>query len=446
MYPAHRNPSPVRMTARGHFVRRAVAWVALAAGLALAVPASAQQADSSTYGPVRRADTLWELALRFRGDTGVSAHQAMIAILRANPEAFREGNINALRTGITLRVPTAAEMSAVTREEALAEFARHEEAWRNRSRTGTAAPGPAASSPARPAPQPAPAAPPEPAEPTLAQQLEESRARVAELRERLVERDEAIEELLVQFAAARRALRDAQQGGAGTGADPEAPAGEDAGAGPVAGASWLPVSPLILGSSLIVLLVLIVVVTLLRQRGGGEEPYPEEPDENEGEVSLDEEEVGEEALREAGGEDGVPEMEEPGEARGEPAPRRTRGPASAGAAAATTGGFAATAHDLASEEEDEDLPVEEGADLPIGMDLEGEEEWIPQDEDVPRGEEVPRGEAGLEVPGDPTEFDRHVEVGELDDLDLDTVPARSTFSDLPEDFGEDDDPRGRRRD
>ena len=90
----------------------------------------------------------------------MNVQQAMIAILRANPEAFREGNINALRREISLRVPTAAEMAAITPAEAAAEFARHEEAWRNRQRTGTAAPGPAAPGPAPAAPGARPSAPP----------------------------------------------------------------------------------------------------------------------------------------------------------------------------------------------------------------------------------------------------------------------------------------------
>ena len=128
--------------------RRLIAGAVIAAGLALAPPADAQQAGGSTYGPVQRADTLWELALRFRGDAAVNAQQAMIAILRANPGAFVEGNINALRTGVTLRVPTAADMAAISPGEASAEFARHEEAWRNRRQTGSAAPAPGPEDPA----------------------------------------------------------------------------------------------------------------------------------------------------------------------------------------------------------------------------------------------------------------------------------------------------------
>ena len=181
----------------------------------------------------------------------------MIAIWWANPEAFREGNINALRTGVTLRVPSVGEMAGITQGEAVAEFSRHEVAWRNRRRNGTAAP-------ARPsAPPPTPDRPAA-AEPDLEEQLLAARSQVADMHERLAERDEAIEELLVQLAALRRELRQAQGGAPAVSGAPAVGAGDESRDGMASRASWLPVSPLVLGSGLIVLLVLIVVVTLIR--------------------------------------------------------------------------------------------------------------------------------------------------------------------------------------
>lgn len=397
---------------------RPLLWLTMAALIVLAAPADAQQAAGSTYGPVRRADTLWELALRFRGDANVNAQQVMIAILRANPEAFLDGNINALRTGVTLRVPTAAEMASISAGEAAAEFVRHEEAWRNRRRTGSAAPGPRPQTAARPAA-------PSPGD-KVAEELREARATVTELRERLSERDEAIEDLLVQLAAVQRELREIQRAAAPAPPAESAPVEDEA-----PGASWLPVSPLILGSSLIVLLVLIVVVTLLRQRGGAEETLDDEPGE-EGMEEVDDEPGGDAQHERAQAR--VERHPEGGEAAEvEPPPRPSRAGRAAGAAVATAAA-AAPGDGIVADDEGEDLEGEdETADLPIGMDLEGEEEWEPAPEESTEGQPESRDRDTV------SELGRHVEVGELDDLELDVDAGAATFADIPADLEERDD-------
>lgn len=427
--------------------RRLIAGTAIVAGLALAPPADAQQAAGSTYGPVQRADTLWELALRFRGDAPVNAQQVMIAILRANPDAFVEGNINAIRTGVTLRVPTAADMAAISPGEASAEFARHEEAWRNRRQTGSAAPAPGPGTPPRPAAPPA-ATPAEGGE-DIAEELRKARATVVEMRERLDERDEAIEELLVQLAAARRELRAVQAAAPapppGDSAEPE---GDVAGPGAASRASWLPVSPLILGSSLIVLLVLIVVVTLLRQRGGAEEAFPEESfeegeerahDEAEDPERFEDVEVRNPYHREDGRE-GFPAGggEPPDAERRNPEERARPGAAAAAAAAAATAvvaGGAAAGVGSAPDDEAGEPREDDSDDLPIGMDLEGEEDWDLGPEEPTGVGSVPVEEAGRRYG-----FSRHIEVGELDELELDADPATDSFPDLSPDPEEEDDP------
>ena len=72
---------------------------------------------------VRNNDTLWEVALRARPDSSVSVHQSMMALYRANPEAFINGNINRLRRGQVLRIPDASEMKSLNRSEAVSQFA-----------------------------------------------------------------------------------------------------------------------------------------------------------------------------------------------------------------------------------------------------------------------------------------------------------------------------------
>ena len=433
---------PVSGRRRPRAGRSLLRLAAVAAVIALAAPAQAQQAPGATYGPVQRADTLWELALRFRGEARVNARQAMIAILRANPEAFGDGNINALRSGVTLRVPTAAEMEAITPDEAAAEFARHDEAWRNRGRTGSAAPGGAPRAP----PQPAPPAAEEAAEEDgdgAQDELRKARETVADLRERLAERDEAIEELLVKLGAAQRELRSLraeapEPAPSGESGAPEREASEGEGAAPPA-AGWLPVSPLVLGSSLIVLLVLVVVVTLLRQRGEAEDALAEEDFEEEGGEDPDgETHEGEPHAMEA-----EAEPRDDRAARGAPAREGAGAPGSSRSAAAlaAAAGASATGAGAAEREpapgEGGVMEAREGAgegeeadDLPIGIDLDAEEEWAP-----PLDGSDPEARRG---------FGGDVEVGDLDDLDdLDDGEA-DPAADPPEEasvgLGEDGDP------
>ena len=415
--------------------RRLIPGLVIAAGLALAPPADAQQAAGSTYGPVQRADTLWDLALRFRGDAPVNAQQAMIAILRANPDAFVEGNINALRTGVTLRVPTAEDMAAIAPGDASAVFARHEEAWRNRRRTGSAAPAPGPGTPPRPATPPA--GTPAEGDEDIAEELREARATVAEMRERLEERDEAIEELLVQLAAARRELQAAPAPPLDDSAEQE---GDVAGPDEAPRAGWLPVSPLILGSSLIVLLVLIVVVTLLRQRGGSEEPFDEGEegahDEADDPDPYDEPEARNPFYREDGRE-GLPADggELPDAERRNPEERARPGATAAAAATAVVTGGAAAGDGPAQDDEAGEPREDDSDDLPIGMDLEGEEDWDP-------GPEEPTGVGSEPVhdAGRRSGFSRHIEVGELDELELDADPATDSFPELSADPEEENDP------
>jgi len=89
-------------------------------------PTAAEPVDDSYT--IREGDTLWSLAERSRGDTGLSTNQMMLALYRANPEAFA-GNINALRAGSVLRVPGAAEAVAPEVAQANAEVMEQHEEW-----------------------------------------------------------------------------------------------------------------------------------------------------------------------------------------------------------------------------------------------------------------------------------------------------------------------------
>ena len=83
--------------------------------------ASSSPADSYT---ARNGDTLWRIAQRVRGDTELDINQMMLALYRANPEAFM-GNINALKAGAILRIPPTASANVLSAADAGAEVKRH---------------------------------------------------------------------------------------------------------------------------------------------------------------------------------------------------------------------------------------------------------------------------------------------------------------------------------
>ena len=102
---------------------------------------------------VQRGQTLSQIA-RDLGQ-GYSLDQTMLALLRANPEAFINGNINRLKQGAVLRVPQSAELAQLGEAEAAALVRDQMAEWRQARRpipqpVETASP--LASAPSRAAP------------------------------------------------------------------------------------------------------------------------------------------------------------------------------------------------------------------------------------------------------------------------------------------------------
>ena len=87
---------------------------------------------------VKRGDTLGEIA-RANLPPGVSLNQMMIAIYRANPDAFLRENINLVRAGRTLTLPSAEELNGVDAAEANRLVQSHRAEWEDyRSRLAAA--------------------------------------------------------------------------------------------------------------------------------------------------------------------------------------------------------------------------------------------------------------------------------------------------------------------
>lgn len=70
------------------------------------------------------SDTLSDIAMQVRPDNSVSMQQTMLAIQQVNPDAFAAGNINQLRSGQVLRIPSLAEIQAIDPRDAADEVTR----------------------------------------------------------------------------------------------------------------------------------------------------------------------------------------------------------------------------------------------------------------------------------------------------------------------------------
>ena len=82
-----------------------------------------------TYGPVRANDTLWDIAAAARPDQSISIQQTMIAIQSLNPEAFINNNINLLKRGQVLRLPSRDQVRDISLQQANARVAAQNDEW-----------------------------------------------------------------------------------------------------------------------------------------------------------------------------------------------------------------------------------------------------------------------------------------------------------------------------
>jgi len=78
---------------------------------------------------IHRDDTLWRIASRATPGNA-SVYQTMLDIQRLNPDAFIDGNINLIKAGYIIYLPTEKDISSGTLSEALAEVREQNQAWR----------------------------------------------------------------------------------------------------------------------------------------------------------------------------------------------------------------------------------------------------------------------------------------------------------------------------
>jgi len=97
-----------------------------------AAPSDSGEATGTLSGNsyhVGKGDTLTKIARSLHsGGSQADIDQTMIAVYRANPDAFG-GNINILKSGSVLRVPGADDIAALNQTEAMGEVHRQMSAW-----------------------------------------------------------------------------------------------------------------------------------------------------------------------------------------------------------------------------------------------------------------------------------------------------------------------------
>lgn len=101
----------------------------------LAVPSRPQPRRQVTAGDGEVVsttdDTLWKIASRTLPSERVTVNQQMVAIQRLNPQAFIRNNINLLKAGYRLKLPTESEALATEHEDAVAMAREQTAAWRD---------------------------------------------------------------------------------------------------------------------------------------------------------------------------------------------------------------------------------------------------------------------------------------------------------------------------
>jgi pilus assembly protein FimV len=193
---------------------------------------AAQAGEMPSSYVVQRGDTLYRVASRYAGGGAADTNRMMIAMFRANPDAFG-GNINILRSGAILRVPGPEAVADVSAGEAAGEIGRQTAAWRG-GETPREPPRLRLVTPTEAAPAATAAAPAEGGVDSqiteLSREIEESRrllelksAKLAELQQR------AAEAAAAQTAAEAPPVAEPQ---APPAAEPEAPVAQAPAAGP----------------------------------------------------------------------------------------------------------------------------------------------------------------------------------------------------------------------
>ena len=92
-------------------------------------------------GPIQEGQTLMQIARRIKVDDAISIEQTMVALVEDNPDSFIDGNMNLLRQGARLHIPSERQMARTDSGQARALYEDHLVRWlQRRPEPGTPSP------------------------------------------------------------------------------------------------------------------------------------------------------------------------------------------------------------------------------------------------------------------------------------------------------------------
>ncbi|MEO5352370.1 MAG: hypothetical protein H7835_04060, partial [Magnetococcus sp. XQGC-1] len=86
--------------------------------------------NEKMYGPVRKKEGLGDVARRFHKGSALTITQVEVAIWQRNPGRFIRNNMNGLKSGTKLVIPSQEEMARIDKQEASDLQASHEAEWK----------------------------------------------------------------------------------------------------------------------------------------------------------------------------------------------------------------------------------------------------------------------------------------------------------------------------
>jgi pilus assembly protein FimV len=128
--PPGSSPAPASVASRPARAAKPAAAASAPRPAATTHAAATEQVANGRFGPVERGQTLSAVAHQ-TAPAGVDLNQMLLALKQANPDAFYRDNVNALKAGAVLRIPSKDEAEAVAVAAAAAEVRRQNGDWRS---------------------------------------------------------------------------------------------------------------------------------------------------------------------------------------------------------------------------------------------------------------------------------------------------------------------------